>query len=66
MTIKAQITAFGCRQKPFLLVTPFVLYSIILLLQLNPSFLQLNPPKLQLNAPFLQLNPQILQLNFKQ
>ena len=51
--------AFGCRQKPFLLMIPFATCSIILLLQLKPRFLQLN-------APFLQLNTQILQLNVKQ
>ncbi len=64
--IKNRNGAFGCRQKPMLLVTPFVPCSIILLLQLNPLFLQLNRSKLQLNAPFLQLNTQILQLNVKQ
>ena len=63
--IKDRITAFGCCQKPFLLVTPFVPCSIILLLQLNPLFLQLNRSKLQLSAHFLQLNTQNLQLNVK-
>ena len=54
--IKDQITAFGNRQKPFLLVTPFVPCSIILLLQLNLLFLQLNRSKLQLSTQILQLN----------
>ena len=62
---KDRITAFGCRQKPFLLVSPFVPCSIILLLQLNTLFLQLNRSKLQLSAHFLQLNAQNLQLNVK-
>ena len=61
--IKNRITAFGNRQKPFLLVTPFVHCSIILLLQLNLLFLQLNRSKLQLNLLFLQLNRSKLQLN---
>ena len=40
--IKGRIVAFDCHQKPLLLVTSFVPWSIISLLQLNPLFLQLN------------------------
>jgi len=64
--IKGRIGAFDWRQKPLLLVKPFVPCSKILLLQLKPLFLQLNRSKLQLSAHLLQLNTQILQLNVKQ